>query len=92
MDGCAKDYVKTCPTDATPDEDKTDDEPSSSRSLACPRGEAVLSQTVQIFRCKLNNLCEKVSKSPTKSSKQESTCSFPERGRDEQRITTKAFL
>ena len=67
MDGCAKGLCEDLSTDATPDADKTDDEPegleddssawehetrqvkrklemqtSSSRSLACPRGEAVL--------------------------------------------------
>ena len=49
---------------------------------ARPRGEAVLSQTVENFPMRAEQPVRKVSKNPPKS------CSFPEHGQDEQCITS----
>ena len=55
-------------------------QPSSSSSLARPRGEAVVSQTdVKLVRKASEVLKTRI------------TCSFSGYGRDEQRITTKVF-
>ena len=63
---------------------KLEMQPSSSSSLARPRGDAVLSETDE-------KPVHKVSKQPAKYSRQESRALFVEQGRNEQRITTKAF-
>ena len=51
-------------------------QPSASSSVTRPRGEAVLSQTVENITTQAEQLVRKVSKSPTKSSKQESRAVF----------------
>ena len=79
------------PTDAPPDEDKTDDKPEEleawehetrqvKRKLemqpCSPRGEAVLSRTAVHIQMQAEQLVRIVSKNPTKSSKQESRAAF----------------
>ena len=66
-------------------------QPSSSRSLERPRGEEVLSQTFAYIPMQAEKTCAQSVPEPNEILKTRITCSFPEHGPDEQRITTKAF-